>query len=105
MEPLPGYKMKDKTEIETNNKDSQSSEAKKLIKLSDFAQVMKSLFYKKYARNLGAKKASQHEFDDFRAYLSHYKTGQEETLNFLSFYKEVRFPCDVLDNKGDFCYS
>jgi len=90
MEPLQGYQRKDKTEIETETgpKDHQSGEAKKSIKLSHFAQVMKSLFYKKYARNLGAKKASQHEFDDFRAYLSHYKTGQEETLNFLSFYKE-----------------
>jgi len=88
MEPLPGYQRKEKTEIETNPKDSQYCDAMKSIKLSDFNQVMKSLFYKKYARNLGAKKASQHEFDDFRAYLSHYKTGQEETLNFLSFYKE-----------------
>ena len=57
---------------------------------------MKSLFYKKYAKNLGSRKASQQEFDDFKFYLSHYKTGQEETMNFLSFYQEVRLiPCFV----------
>ena len=59
--------------------------------LEDFAKVMKSLFYKKYAKNLGVKKASQQEFDEFKSYLSHYKTGQEETMNFLSYYQEVMF--------------
>merc|ERR1719318_2422848 len=85
MRPLPGFIKIGETEL---SPDSDSAVSKKKIRLSDFAQVMKSLFYKKYARNLGSRKASQQEFDDFKFYLSHYKTGQEETMNFLSFYQE-----------------
>merc|ERR1719318_894544 len=85
MRPLPGFIKIGETELSPH---SDSAVSKKQIRLSDFAQVMKSLFYKKYAKNLGSRKASQQEFNDFKFYLSHYKTGQEETMNFLSFYQE-----------------
>eukprot|EP00092_Neocalanus_flemingeri_P034138 GFUD01037125.1.p1 GENE.GFUD01037125.1~~GFUD01037125.1.p1 ORF type:complete len:900 (-),score=247.85 GFUD01037125.1:144-2474(-) len=97
MKPLPGYNIRGETEVKT-----EPIEVMKKIRLSDFAKVMKSLFYKKYARNLGVKKASQKDFDDFRSYLSHYKTGHEETLHFLSYYKQnVTLDCDQTDEVMD----
>jgi len=89
IKPLPGYKKKGEAVDVAESRDLNLEKCKK-IKLEDFSKVMKSLFYKKYAKNLGLNKASQEEFDEFKSYLRHYKTGQDETRDFLSFYqKEV----------------
>ena len=55
---------------------------------------MKKLFVHKYIKKLGSNKrpSDYQEEEDFMTYLGHYKTGQEETGNFLAFYnsKKVR---------------
>merc|ERR1712059_246518 len=40
----------------------------------------------KYEEKVKNKAASSGAFDQFKTYLGHYKAGQEETANFLSFY-------------------
>ena len=58
----------------------------KKIKLSDFGSFMKSVFFSKFNKKLGSRKASSSDFEAFKTYLGHYKGGQEETSNFLSYY-------------------
>ena len=51
------------------------------------------MFFTKFIKKIGDKKVSGIEFDGFKTYLGHYKAGQEETSNLLSYYdsKEVIF--------------
>ena len=57
-----------------------------MIKLSDFGSFMKSVFFMKFNKNLGPRKASTLDLEAFKTYLGHFKGGLEETSNFLSFY-------------------
>ena len=54
---------------------------------------MKSVFFKKYETKVKVGRLSQIQFDQFKDYISHYKSGQEETENFLAFYSnnQVRY--------------
>ena len=58
----------------------------KKVKLSDFGSFMKSVFFSKFNKKLGSRKASSSDFEAFKTYLGHYKGGQDETSNFLSYY-------------------
>merc|ERR1719481_1487440 len=58
----------------------------KMIKLSDFGSYMKSVFFTKFSRKLGPRKASTADVKAFKIYIGHYKGGLEETSNFLYFY-------------------
>ena len=62
----------------------------KKIKLADFGSLTKSVFFTKFIKKIGDKKVSGIEFDGFKTYLGHYKAGQEETFNFLSYYMIVK---------------
>ena len=61
----------------------------KKIKFADFGSLMKSVFFTKFSKKLGDRKVSSPEFEDFKTYLGHYKAGQEETANFLSYYDSI----------------
>merc|ERR1712192_74523 len=82
--PRPGFRRRNWTE------DCKELEAhmKKKIKIDDFGLVMKKVFVHKFNNKLGSTKSKgrQAELDDFQTYLGHYKTGQEETKNFLTYY-------------------
>jgi len=79
--PLSGFKRKG----EKLNRRAKEVEVKK-IRLSDFGSVMKSVFFSKFNKKVGLRKASATDLEDFKTYLGHYKAGQEETANFLSYY-------------------
>eukprot|EP00092_Neocalanus_flemingeri_P019627 GFUD01021259.1.p1 GENE.GFUD01021259.1~~GFUD01021259.1.p1 ORF type:complete len:404 (+),score=114.67 GFUD01021259.1:803-2014(+) len=78
--PLPGSKRKGEKWVR-----EQEDDVKK-IRLSDFGVIMKSVFFSKFNKKIGARKASGTDLEDFRTYLGHFKAGQEETANFLSYY-------------------
>jgi len=77
--PLAGSKRKERDAMK-NELDV------KKIKLSDFGSFMKGVFFSKFNKKLGSRKASSSDFEAFKTYLGHYKGGQEETSNFLSYY-------------------
>ena len=58
----------------------------KKIKLSNFGSYMKSVFFTKFRKKLGLRKASPGDVKAFKTYIGHYKGGLEETSNFLSYY-------------------
>jgi len=63
----------------------------KRIRHEDFTKVMKTVFFNKFNKSHGALKTApeeqvQNSIEDFKSYISHYKTAQEETADFLSYY-------------------
>merc|ERR1712168_827855 len=68
------------------------------IKYSDFVTCMKAVLFKKYEEKVGNKVVSSETFDSFKVYLGHYKAGQDETANFLSFYNS-RMELEELQTK------
>ena len=70
----------------------------KKIKLSVFGSIMKNVFFKKFNRKLGSKKASEADLKAFKIYIGHFKGGLEETTNFFSYYNpnKVSFVSSVL---------
>ena len=87
--PRSGFKRIDGSQLKNDAK------AVNMVTFDDHGIIMKKLFVHKYNKKLGLKKAPQdhQEVDDFLTYLAHYKTGQEETGNFLAFYnsRKVKF--------------
>ena len=87
--PRSGFKRIDGSESKNDAK------AVKSITFDDHGVIMKKLFVHKYNKKLGLKKApqDQQQVEEFLTYLGHYKTGQEETGNFLAFYnsRKVRY--------------
>merc|ERR1719233_1385509 len=81
MMPRSGFKRIDGSELKNDAK------AVKTVTFDDHGVIMKKLFVHKYNKKLDSKKASEgQEENEFLTYLGHYKTGQEETGNFLAFY-------------------
>eukprot|EP00092_Neocalanus_flemingeri_P019626 GFUD01021258.1.p1 GENE.GFUD01021258.1~~GFUD01021258.1.p1 ORF type:complete len:615 (+),score=167.92 GFUD01021258.1:325-2169(+) len=78
--PLPGSKRKGE------KWESDQEDGVKKIRLSEFGILMKSVFFSKFNKKIGSRKASGTDLEDFRTYLGHFKAGQEETANFLSYY-------------------
>ena len=64
--------------------------AGKKVGFDDLGLVMKKLFVHKFNKNLGARKATAEVLEEFQTYLRHFKTGQEETANFLTYYSSSK---------------
>jgi len=101
--PRSGFKRIDGSQLKND-----AQEVKK-VTFDDHGIIMKKLFVHKYNKKLGVKKApqDQQEVDYFLTYLAHYKTGQEETGNFLAFYnprKELKLEQvkEVVDMENQF---
>jgi len=101
--PRSGFKRIDGSESKVDAK------AVKTVTFDDHGVIMKKLFVHKFNKKLGLKKApqDQQEVDEFLTYLGHYKTGQEETGNFLAFYnsrKELKLEQvkEVVDMENQF---
>ena len=64
----------------------------------NFTLYVKNLYFKKYESKMSGEKLSQGRFEDFKYFMKHVKTGQEETENFLSFYSNsvLLITCGVL---------
>jgi len=81
--PLPGYK---RTRGNWDLEENEVIKNAKKLKLSDFGSVMKGVFAHKFNLKLGAKNVSGRDLEDFKTYLGHYKSAQQETANFLSYF-------------------
>jgi len=91
----------------------------KRIRHEDFTKVMKTVFFNKFNKSHGALKTApeeqvQNSIEDFKSYISHYKTAQEETADFLSYYDNKclleRLVLEVRDTEEQFsrfldCYG
>jgi len=88
LKPRQGYKRISNPHETAEEEEAVKKKIKKMIRFQDHGLVMKKLFVHKFNKSISSKKAphEKQEQDEFLTYLGHYKTGQEETANFLAFY-------------------
>merc|ERR1719431_516132 len=101
--PRCGFKRIEGSEVQNEAKGG------KTVTFDDHGVIMKKLFVHKFNKKLDSKKAplDHQDVDEFQTYLGHYKTGQEETGDFLAFYnprKELKLEQvkEVVDMESQF---